>query len=85
VVYFSVKTYNIWDGDMTIRSGIQIENICSLGFWDMREGVILRRLISWIVECIRDGRRSYLKDNVFGVFHVKFNIKCPRRPSPRVT
>jgi hypothetical protein len=51
----------------------------------MREGVILRRLISWIVECIRDGRRSYLKDNVFGVFHVKFNIKCPRRPSPRVT
>ena len=36
---------------MTIRSEIQIENICSLEFGDIRGGVTLRRLILRSFEC----------------------------------
>ena len=42
VVNFIVKTHDIWEGDMTTRS--EIENIHSLGFWDIRAGVTSRRL-----------------------------------------
>ena len=52
VVHFSVKMYDIWEGNMTIRSEIQIENIHSLELWNIREGVTLRRLILRSLECI---------------------------------
>ena len=37
---------------MIIRSGNQTENICSIGFWDVRGGVTLRRLMLRSLECI---------------------------------
>lgn len=37
---------------MTIKSEIKTEKIRSLGFWDISEGVTLRRLILWSFECI---------------------------------
>ena len=45
VVYFNVKTHDVWEGDMPTRSEIQTKKIYSLRFWDIREGVTLRRLI----------------------------------------
>ena len=38
VVDFNVKAYDIWEGNMTIGSEIQHENICSLGFRYVGEG-----------------------------------------------
>ena len=52
VVYFNVKLCDIWEGNMITRSKIQTENIRSLGFWDIREGIILRRLVLRTLECI---------------------------------
>ena len=43
-VYFNVRTCDIWEGNMTIRSEIQTKRICPLGFQVIREGVTLRRL-----------------------------------------
>ena len=51
VVYFNVKTHDTWEGNVTIRNEIQIKNIRSLGFWDLREGMTLRRLILLSLEC----------------------------------
>jgi hypothetical protein len=45
VVYYNVKTYDIWERNMTVRSEVYTENMDSLGFGDLREGVTLRRLI----------------------------------------
>ena len=52
VVYFNVKIHDMWEGNVTIRCQISTENICSLGFRDVREGVALRRFILWSLECI---------------------------------
>ena len=45
--YFIVKSHDIWEGNVTIWSEIQTKHNRSLGFWDIREGVTLRRLILW--------------------------------------
>ena len=37
---------------MITRSEISIENIRHVGFRDIREGVTLRRLMLWSLECI---------------------------------
>ena len=53
VDFFNVKTYDIWEENMTIRIDIYIENIHSLGFQDIR-GVTIRKLILWSLECNYD-------------------------------
>jgi hypothetical protein len=40
--YFNVKTYDTWEGNVTIKSEIQTKNIRSLGFWNIIGGVTLR-------------------------------------------
>jgi len=40
LVYFDVKTRDIWEGNMITRSGTQTESICFLRFWGIREGVM---------------------------------------------
>ena len=51
MVYCNIKTYDIWEGNVTTRTEISFENIRSRGFWDIREGVALRRLILHGLEC----------------------------------
>ena len=51
VVYFNVKTCDIWEENVIIKSEISIENAHSLGFQDIR-GVTFRRLIVWSLECM---------------------------------
>ena len=34
----------LWEGNVTTRRNIQTEHIHFVGFWDIREGVTLRRL-----------------------------------------
>ena len=48
---FDVKTRDMWKENMITRSEIQTENTCSLGFWDIRKGVKLRRLILRSLKC----------------------------------
>ena len=43
VDYYYVKTYDIWEGNVTTRRGILIKHICFLGFHDIRKGVTLGR------------------------------------------
>ena len=45
VIYFNVKTRDIWKGNLTTRSEVYTENLCSRWFQDIRKGVTLRRLI----------------------------------------
>ena len=53
VLDFNVKPRDIYgSGNVIIRSEISIEKICSLRFQDIKEGVTLRRLILWSIECI---------------------------------
>ena len=52
VVYFDVKTCDIWEVSVMTRSETQTESICFLGFRGVWEGVILRRLILRSVECV---------------------------------
>ena len=53
MVCFNVKTCVIYgSGNVITRSEIFIQNIRSLGFRDIREGVTLRRLILGSLECI---------------------------------
>ena len=40
---------------------IEIENICFLGFQDIREGVTLRRVILWRLGCIYSFHILYIK------------------------
>jgi len=40
VKYFNVKTYDIWEGNVTTKRKIWIEHIRSLEFWIIREGVM---------------------------------------------
>jgi hypothetical protein len=50
--------------NVTIRSEIEIVNIRSLGFRDVKEGVTLRRLILWSLRCIffqREGQVLFVK------------------------
>ena len=83
LVYFNVKTHNIWEGNVTIRNEISIENICSLGFWDLREGMILRRLILLSLECttILSQKWACLKLNCSSraLFKSVENLKCYSR------
>ena len=37
VDYFNVKIHDIWEGNVTTWREIQIEQIHSLGLWDIRE------------------------------------------------
>ena len=48
---------DIWEGNVTNRNKILIENICFLGFPDIR-GVTLRRLIQESLECVCQVSRS---------------------------
>jgi hypothetical protein len=50
-VVWNVKTHDLWEGNVTTMSEIKTENICSLGFQDIREGVTLRRSLWWRLEC----------------------------------
>ena len=52
MVCFKVETCDAWEVAVTLRGEIQTKNTCSLGFWDIREGVTLRRLILHILECV---------------------------------
>ena len=52
VVYFYVNTRDIREEYMTTRSELYTEDIRSLGFRDVREGVTWRRLILWSLEYI---------------------------------
>jgi hypothetical protein len=45
VGYSDVKTPDLWEEDMTTTREIQIENIRSLQFHDIREGMTLKRVI----------------------------------------
>ena len=45
IVYFDANTCYIWKGNVITRHEISSENIRSLGFRDMREGVALKGLI----------------------------------------
>ena len=47
------RNYDIWEGNMTIRSEVQTKNIRSLGFQGER-GVTLRGLIQRSLQCIVD-------------------------------
>ena len=49
---FNVKTYDVWEGNVTTRRGIQKEHICSLGFPGITEGVTLRRVTLHRLGCI---------------------------------
>ena len=40
--YFNVKIYDIWEGNVITKSEILTENIRSLGFPHLREGVIFK-------------------------------------------
>ena len=42
--YFNIRALDIWEENVTTRQEILTEHVCSLGFWDVREGVTLRRL-----------------------------------------
>ena len=53
VVHFNVKTRDIYGNrNVTTRSEFSLENIRFLGYWDIKEGVTLRTLIVWRIECI---------------------------------
>jgi hypothetical protein len=52
VDYFIVKTHDIWEGNVITRSEIEIENLCCLGFQEIREGMTLKRLELQSLECI---------------------------------
>ena len=43
-VYFNVKPHDIWEGNVTTRREIAIDNVWSLCFWDISEGLTLRRV-----------------------------------------
>lgn len=45
------KTRDVWMGNVITRSKIWIENICFLGFGDIREGVTLRKLVLQTLGC----------------------------------
>jgi hypothetical protein len=47
VVYFNGKTHDTWEGKVTIRVRLKLRKYV----WDTREGVTLRRLILWGLEC----------------------------------
>jgi hypothetical protein len=52
IVCFNVKPRDVYgSGNVITRSEISIQNIRSLGLWDIREGVTLRRLILRSLEC----------------------------------
>ena len=53
VVSMNDKLHDKRERNVTIRSGIWTTNICSLGFWDIRECVTLWSLISQSLGCIR--------------------------------
>ena len=53
VVYIDDEFRGIRERNATIRNGIWTTNIRSLGFWDNREWVTLRRLILWSLGCTR--------------------------------
>jgi hypothetical protein len=48
---FNIKTCGMWKGNVTSSMQIVIENVCSLGFWDIRGGISLRRMILWRLWC----------------------------------
>jgi hypothetical protein len=52
VVCRNGKTHVIWEGNMTTGSEIIIDNICFLGFQDIKEGMMFRTLISRGLGCI---------------------------------
>jgi hypothetical protein len=41
VIYFNIKICDIWEKNMAVRSEIMTENIHSLGFQGIREGVTI--------------------------------------------
>ena len=49
--YFNAEIHDIWEGNMTTRREIKTKNNCSLEFWDIREGVTLRRMILGRLGC----------------------------------
>ena len=51
MVCINDKIHDIWKRNVTIRSEIWTMNICSLGFWHIREWVILRRWKLWSLGC----------------------------------
>ena len=50
-----LKPHDVWEEHVIIRSEVETENVCFLGFQDIREGVTLRRLILWRLEYILVG------------------------------
>jgi hypothetical protein len=44
MVYLNVKTHDIGEVNVTMRSDIEFEDICSPRFRDMREGVTKERV-----------------------------------------
>ena len=58
----SVRTHDIWEGNVITKNNIQAQNILLLGSPDTREGVTLRRLILQSLrvyfESERKGRRK---------------------------
>ena len=66
VVCINDKIRDTRERNVTIRSEISTTNIHSLGFWDIREGVILWRLILWSLGCISIWRHSRMScEHVF--------------------
>ena len=49
--YVCVKTHDIWEENV-MRREIKTEHICTLGFWDKREGVTLQRMTLHRLGCI---------------------------------
>ena len=62
MVYFNVKTHDIWEVNVTIRSEVSTKNICSLGLRDIRGEVILKRLILRSLKCKLNGT-DHIHDN----------------------
>jgi hypothetical protein len=55
VVSLNVKTHDIWEVNVTRRSEVSTENICSLGFHDIRREVTLKKLILRSLKCKLNG------------------------------
>ena len=73
------KIHDIREINVTLRSDTWIPNICSLGFWDIREWVILWSLILWSLGFTTIRSTKHLWTPQF-TYHCKWIVSTPMDP-----